>query len=112
VSRRSGDDLLIKINKPNKRDVSGVDIQVIGLCGWVLGSHCSGLVVESLKGDPTICCKDRCFASSRTVARALDAGILTLLSITKPGLEVNDKDLQINVNGYKGYEVSKSDLCE
>ena len=46
VSRRSGDNLLIEINKPIKGDVGGVDIQVIGLRSWVLGNHSFGLAVE------------------------------------------------------------------
>ena len=47
VNCRSGDNLLIEVNKPIKGDVGGVDIEVVGLRGWVLGSHCFGLAVNS-----------------------------------------------------------------
>ena len=58
---RSRNNLLIEINKPIKGDVGGVDIEVVGLRGWVLGNHFFGLAVEILKGDPAICWKDRIF---------------------------------------------------
>jgi hypothetical protein len=96
VGCRSGDNILIEINEPIEGDVSGVDIQVIGLRGWVLGSHFFGMVVEILKGDPTICCKDRMFHTlSLTVAQALNAEIPTPSPTAKPRLEVNDEGLQL-----------------
>ena len=52
------------------------------------------------------------FRTSLTVGQALSVGIPTPLSTAKPGLEANNEDLQINVNEYKGYKVSKSDLSE
>ena len=45
MCRGSGDNPLIEIDKPIKGDVGGVDIQVIGLRGRILGSHCLGLAV-------------------------------------------------------------------
>ena len=39
VSRRSGDNSLIKVDVPIEGDVSGVNVQVIGLRGWILGNH-------------------------------------------------------------------------
>ena len=36
---RPGYNLLVKVDKPIEGDVSGIDIQVIGLGGRVLGNH-------------------------------------------------------------------------
>jgi hypothetical protein len=51
VNRRSGDNFLIEVDVPIEGDVSGIDVQVIGLRGWILGNHC---LSQWMEGYPEI----------------------------------------------------------
>ena len=94
VGCRSGDNLFVKVDKPIKGDVGGVDVQVIGLRGRVRGNHRLGLVVG--RRSYLSVAEDEYFVDLRptlTVAQSLGicAAFPTLLSISKLGPEMNVK---------------------
>ena len=77
VSRRSGDNLLIKVDMPIERDVGGVHIRVIGMGGWVLGSHCR---TRSFEDNPAFRCGDQVLVV--VIYKCPGIGVPTPFSIT------------------------------